>query len=190
MTELLFESKEDRFKYILEEGIQNCDSLDSNKLDVNELIIDTRYGKKSLLKNYRRSLLSKLNWIKNRTKMMRGINRFHKSTKGKQFHRILGRKIATRDFKPKLSLIESLIALQSLKVHLWIGHKYSSSIDEEVEYELFFDEATQYIESIENKAKIAIFENNIDSFILTDDEFDFLNDVIISTGVDNETSES
>jgi len=107
-------------------------------------------GRKSLipkLKEFRKSQNAKSSWRKNRYKMMRGIKSFHKSTEGKRFHRALGRHLATRmatryrgAASKAYEKYESLKSISSIRTHAYIKKEYFRTVDEEVEYELFFDE--------------------------------------------------
>jgi len=176
---IIFENVDDKQKFAFEEEMV-CETFEENKMFIDTQKLCERLGKKRALKNYRQRSLMKRNWRVNRHRMMRGIKKFHRSMKGKKIHRQIGRKLSLRNIKPsyRSSLQESLIAINSLKVHLLISNKYSSSIDDEVDYELFLDEALLYINGIENKIKDAIESYNKTELILDDDEIEFLNDVI------------
>lgn len=173
---LLFESELDKQKFLLEENLLSI-PLD-NKINIDENTLLNRLNKFKLVKNYRKSNIAKHQWKVMRPKMLKGILKFHKSTVGKMFHKTLGRKLATRDFKSKISMIETLGGLNSLKTHLLIGCKYTSSMDEEIDYEIFVEESIYRIDEIYNKFYNLVF--NTDNLIdLTDEEESFLKDLII-----------
>jgi len=132
------------------------------------------------LKNNRKSSAQKANWRQNRYKMMKGIKAFHKSVKGKRFHRKLGTFLATRLFRAKtsesgfsmlLSKQGYLKGLNSAKQHLLVELEYFHQLQEQVELEEFItDYAYPYFRSIEEK--VIIDED------LTDDELVFLFDLV------------
>jgi len=129
----------------------------------------------SSLKSAKKSGSQKYNWLKNRTKIMRGIARFHRSADGKKFHRKLGRFLATRVTESKNESFydknDSLIALNSLKQHLLIELSYYKPVLEAVETEvMILDYALPLIKNIEESILI-----NRDS---TNEELIFLLDMV------------
>jgi hypothetical protein len=144
------------------------------------------------LKNYRKSANSKANWRENRTKMMKGIKAFHRSTDGKRFHKRLGRFLATRLFRSKEtneSAYEGLLTKQgylkglaSAKQHLLVELEYFHQIQEQVELEEFLvDYAFPYFHRIEEK----IISGND----LSEDEESFLFDISDTNAVMQKVSE-
>lgn len=108
----------------------------------------------SSLKSSKKSGSQKYNWLKNRSKIMRGIARFHRSADGKKFHRKLGRFLATRVTESKNESFydknDSLIAINSLKQHLLIELSYYKPVLEAVETEIMIlDYALPLIKNIE-----------------------------------------
>jgi len=104
------------------------------------------------LTNWERSQAQKQNWREYRWKYMRGIQKFHRSTAGKKFHRQLGRFLATRDFSDlsylkRASTIEKvvecvdlLVPLLSSLTHALIEKRYyESNLSEEVDYNVFLE---------------------------------------------------
>lgn len=133
------------------------------------------------MKDHRKSSVSKANWRKNRTSMMKGIKTFHKSVEGKRFHKKLGNFIATRIFKTKrknesgyemlLSKQGHLKALNSAKQHLLVELEYFHQVQEQIELEeLITCYAYPYFKTLEEKI--------IDETSLTDDELVFLMDLV------------
>ena len=102
------------------------------------------------LKNYRKSANSKAAWRQNRTKMMKGIKAFHKSVKGKRFHKRLGRFMATRIVRSKeknedaydMLLLKQgyLKGLNAAKQHILVELEYFHQLQEQVEIEEFLIE--------------------------------------------------
>lgn len=114
-----------------------------------ELISEYVKARRSIipgLKDFRKSQIAKENWRKNRNSMMKGIKSFHKSTKGKQFHRSLGRYLATRisksgRFKDRYEeKYDTLKSISSLRTHIYIENGYYKSLDEQIDFEFFMDE--------------------------------------------------
>lgn len=137
--------------------------------------IKSRKPLASSLKNSKKSSAQKYNWLKNRSKIMRGIARFHRSADGKRFHRKLGRFLATRVTESEEDSFydknDYLIALNSLKQHLLIELSYYKPILESVETEIMiFDYALPIIKKIE--------ESIISGSKLTDEESVFLMDMV------------
>lgn len=136
-----------------------------------ELFIQRRKKILPGLKDFRRSQLSKQAWRHNRFKIMSGIKKFHSSTKGKRFHRELGRFIATRDvfgsgllagsrgnmrqtsetYQDIHETLEFLKVLSSAKTHLLIPYDYYMSVDEYVDYAIFTEEFLITLNKIEEK---------------------------------------
>lgn len=176
-----FENDIDEYAFLMESSLRS-DTLDKKDPD--------REDKKSRVKDYEKSKLAKKNWRLNRAKMMKGINKFHKSTKGKKFHRKLGRHLAMRDSSSELSsLKESLVSLQSLKTHLSIGIQFNSCINEEVAYELLFEEAIPILLDLEERIIHSIISGT--PFSLTEDDKLFLSDLVIPIGGEpNDTGDS
>lgn len=114
-----------------------------------ELFLKSRESIIPKLKSFRKAQASKAAWRKNRYKYMKGIKAFHKSTEGKRFHRSLGRFLATRMHsgdKGKLTMgygerFESLKGISSLRTHLYIDTMYYRPLDEQVDFDLYLDEA-------------------------------------------------
>lgn len=136
------------------------------------------------LKNSRKSNDQKANWRKNRSGMMKGIKAFHKSVKGKRFHKRLGRFLASRIFRKKRSnegledAYEGLLLKQSYlkglnaaKQHLFVELEYFHQLEEQVDLELFItDYAIPLFRSIELKV--------LEGADLEEDEISFLFDIL------------
>src|ERR1019366_699836 len=73
----------------------------------------------TLYTNFRKSSQGRLNWVRNKFNMMKGIRDYANSTESKKFHRQLGRWLATKEFIPKGGLLgrqTESIMLRSLLV--------------------------------------------------------------------------
>lgn len=117
-----------------------------------ELFFKRRRELVGKIKNFRKSQNTKQQWRKDRYKMMTGIKRFHRSTAGKQFHRSIGRFIATRESLSTENMLESvsvLKALSSLKTHSFIEVDYYMSLSEYVDYLIFLEELIPTVDRVE-----------------------------------------
>jgi len=163
-----FESKEDAAMFLLE-----CDRPDlaatvdesfSPDDELVEVFIQRRKATVRHLKDFRRQQITRQQWRHNRYNMMKGIKSFHKSTKGKKFHRALGRFLSTRLPLAKGSLLavrdigeasyirelgEVFKALSSYKTHAWIQFENYMSASDTADYEIFLDAAVEAITKIE-----------------------------------------
>lgn len=137
--------------------------------DLVEILLHKRRTIIGSLKDFRKSQNAKGHWRKNRYSIMRGIKRFHKSTKGKRFHRELGnfltRKIFDKSIMDKdnrmfpnrskrdasehlvgesllfmTESVEVLKSLSSLKTHLYIESQYYMPLYEHSEFSMFSEE--------------------------------------------------
>lgn len=116
-----------------------------------EFIQEFIKGRESIvpkLKSFRKSQATASSWRKNRYKYMKGIRGFHKSTEGKRFHRSLGRYLSSRIIKRSgrydrstEEKFESLKGISSLRTHLYIDTTYYKPLNDQVEFDLFLDEA-------------------------------------------------
>jgi hypothetical protein len=135
-----------------------------------EKFVHRHKGLVSQLKDFRKSQNQKQQWHKNRWQMLRGMKRFHKSTQGKKFHRMLGRFLASRYLRDKSMIRDKAdnnyreyydlgLALSSLHTHAILETQYYiPSITESVEYEEFIDYLTEQLGQIYSSL-------NDDSFI-------------------------
>jgi len=140
-----------------------------------KLFVKKRKDLVGKLKNFRKSQNTKAEWRKYRYKLMKGIRRFHKSTKGKRFHRNLGkfliRHIVDKGEASKKSkdnryeslysgsaIYEVLKSLSSIKTHFYIEQQYYMPISEEVEFSFLFEEVRESIEEVERS--ILVKNNN------------------------------
>jgi len=137
---LKFISSLDAQRFCLEESLSFdniVESDDTFTLEVPEDLLERRRATKSRVKDLNKSRTAKKNWRLNKRNYLRGIRKYHKSTKGKRFHRKLGRLMATRDYK---RADEWLIGVQSLLTHMCIEETFASSTDDEIEFELLHEE--------------------------------------------------
>jgi hypothetical protein len=162
-----FETKEDAAMFLLE-----CDRPDlaatagkdfSPDEELVELFIQRRKNVVRHLKDFRRQQNTKQQWRHNRYEMMKGIKTFHRSTRGKKFHRALGRFLSTRIPLSGGSLLavrdlgesylrelgEVFKALSSYKTHAWIQIDNYMSVSETADYELFLEEACAAVAHVE-----------------------------------------
>lgn len=137
--------------------------------EIVELFLKRRKELVGKLKNFRKSQVTKGQWRKNRYKMMKGIKSFHKSTKGKQFHRSMSRFLINRRdsfLKNPFLSNEALKALSSLETHLYIENDYYlPSVLDNVDRDLLLEELIPTI----NRVKQAIFKEK--SISNSDNEF-------------------
>ena len=148
-------------KYCLLTEINRLDLLDVDELpdDVFEFFIKTRRQRVNRLKDFRRSQRTKSSWRKSRYSYMTGIKAFHRSIKGKRFHRSMARFLALRYFPLKRPARESLehvkdLALKassSLRTHLYIEEGYYFSLDSQVDLELLAEYILPILQGIEAK---------------------------------------
>jgi len=178
-----FQRLEDKKLFLLELG--RTDLLESVTDDwqpddeLVELFLKRRKKLIQRLKDFRRSQIQKANWRRYRWKYLKGIRRFHRSTKGKRFHRALGRFLATRIFRPSESLTtfeaaEALKALNSAKTHAYIELEYYMPLEDELDYIFFIEELVPMIDRAEKHliSKTSLLTE--DKVELSDEDFEFL----------------
>lgn len=92
-------------------------------------------------------------WRSNRAKMMKGIKRFHKSTKGKRFHRAMSRFMINNP-QENLTIFQKAEiskAISSVKTHLYIELEYYQPIFERIETEQLVVSTVPVLNRIESK---------------------------------------
>ena len=176
-----FRQDEDAQAFLVEIGIfENISEIKKEYEPTEEQVekfIKSRSGYTGGSKDHDGSNAQKKNWRKNKGKIKRGIKAFHKSVEGKKFHRNMGRFLATRITRDKLSdrnesfsileNIEYIKALNSAKQQLFIELDYFHALTEQAQLEtLVMDYAIPMFRSIEQKM---VFNE-----ALHIDEFDFL----------------
>jgi hypothetical protein len=172
---------EDRVHFLLDLGrIDLLESVDDLPQELFELWIKRRRPMVRRLVNFRRSNLSKSSWRQSRWKHLLGIKKFHRSVRGKRFHRAMGRFLATRIFRDKLPKLqkrfESLDTLQidflkacsSIRTHLFIEGDYYQPLEEEADLFQLLEYAIPVLNSIELK----VFQDSNEN--LDDDELELL----------------
>jgi len=146
--------------------VEDTDFLESTNLD-QDLLNEFIKKRKPLIsqhKDFRKKQDAKRNWRTSRWATMLGIKKFHKSTKGKRFHRSLGRFLATRMFRGKsLSMMsalqaEALKAVSSVKTHLHIDSEYYRPLTEQIEFDLFYAEAVPVLHTLEESLYRGTFD--------------------------------
>lgn len=109
------------------------------------------------LKDFRRSQSSKTSWKRHRYNFMKGINRFHKSTKGKRFHRTMAKHLALKDTskgmlvtaRESFSDLDFLKSVSSALTHGVIELEYYENLYDNREFELFYeDEFSEVLQDI------------------------------------------
>lgn len=120
--------------------------------------------------DFRQRQHASANWRKNRWKTMRGVKRWHKSMDGKRFHRALGTHLATRIIRDtrrerpeRPSLLQRsesaeaspnqlLIALASLRTHLYLEREYYRPLlEEELDVREFVAYCIPHLQRLEDK---------------------------------------
>lgn len=116
------------------------------------------------IKDRKKAEKSKSDWRSNRFKHMRGIKRFHKSTKGKRFHRDLGRFLATRELKGLAygECQELVVPITSCLTHSYFEFGWFMNIQDSVDYEIFAEEV--YNEVLEMLAKLKTIEPDMSDY--------------------------
>lgn len=145
-----FQSDHDKILFLSEVG-----RVDLLEQEVPQEIVDEfikrRRQKVFQLKDFRRSQLSKRTWRVHRFQMMKGINKFHRSVKGKKFHRQLGRFLATRIFENgEYDKIEVTKAISSAITHLMLECDYFQSFDEELELHTLVEYAIPLLSQVQS----------------------------------------
>lgn len=204
-----FRSIEDKKMFLLElEQIELLPEVSEDwkpTEDLMELFIKKRSTLVGGLKNFRQSQNAKQSWRHNRYKIMRGIKKFHGSTKGKQFHRSLGRFLATRFTggslfkrdKPDeahtgdihLELVETLKSLASLRTHVYIEFEYFMPLSEHVEFLQFTDEVLESVLVMEKQLlrwDSEFSEENLDILARAVDEKILIDEIVrVKTSITN-----
>jgi len=130
-----------------------------------ETFIKRRRNSSKSLKDFRKSQVTKEQWRHKKYDMMKGIKAFHSSTKGKKFHRNLGRFISTRvpltksnmmsirksDESYFLELSEVFKSLSSLKTHAWIQLDNYMTLSDYVDYEIFLEKLMEVTSEFESQ---------------------------------------
>ena len=119
------------------------------------------------LKDFRRKQNTKSQWRKLRPEMLKGIRKFHKSTRGKAFHRDLGRYLATKDFSTlSYESYELVKPLSSVLTHASIEFDYYFPIEDDyIDYFTFFDFLCEEVTTILKDVRVRT---------LNEDQIDFL----------------
>jgi hypothetical protein len=151
-----FKSDLDRSLFLLELGQPDSTDIETLSEEVTETFIKRRRKLIGKLRDFRKSQDNKASWRRFRFKMYKGLKTWHKSTKGKRFHRQLGRFLATKMTenldKVELERYETLKALSSLHTHMYIeGEYFRPSIDEDVDYETMVEYSLPLLTSLELK---------------------------------------
>ena len=132
-----FKSHQDKQLFLLELGkvdiYSTIEETWNPPSDLIEMYIKSRSELIPGLTDFRKSQNTKDSWRRNRHKYMKGIKNFHRSTKGKRFHRAMSSFLLNHEsFKEMVHppLFETLKAVNSLKTHLYIELEYYMPVNE------------------------------------------------------------
>jgi len=105
--------------------------------EINEFRVRRRtVRQKTRRRDPRRSRIAKMSWRKNKSRMKRGLKRFHRSSKGKAFHKALGKFVSRNKSKREMTEAEHIvdvvnemhefrISINSALTHMLIDYKNS-----------------------------------------------------------------
>lgn len=162
------------------------DEMNANGMTSIVEFINRRKKLVSKVVDFRKSQIAKRNWKLNRRSMMKGIMQFNKSSKGKRFHRQLGRFLALRapnyksivstrlsslrlSHEESLGRFDELVMLNSIRTHMFIEGNYTLPTDEQLAFELYHQVADESLGRI-----IEVVKNGED---IDEDDFEFLCDI-------------
>lgn len=143
-----FRDVEDVKLFLIEVGrtdlLESIDDEYKPSADLFELLYDKRKPLQGL-RDHKRSRAAKQSWRHHRYNYMSGIKRFHKSTKGKRFHRELGNFLTRTLFTNRKSIFaesmaECVASIASLRTHVYIEKQYYMPLYESIEYSMFSDD--------------------------------------------------
>lgn len=152
-----FLTDEDAKLFLIEIGCNEKASTATKDYTPTDEEMDTfvrrRRDHESSLKDKDKSRTSKEGWRKNRSKMMRGIKAYHRSTEGKRHHKRLGRYLATRmTSNDECNMAEALKGLGSAKNCLLTELEYYHVLTEQIALEeAIIDYALPMMNTIELK---------------------------------------
>ena len=104
------------FPIILNSIVEHLDT----SYTINEFVVKKLSVTQKTRKNPVKSRISKMAWKKNKSAMTKGLRKFHSSSKGKSFHKALGKLIAKSSSKNEtaLSVEELLLELNELRISI------------------------------------------------------------------------
>lgn len=161
-----FQTLNDKKMFLLELGkidlLSEVTNIWEPTPEMIELFISKRKEILPSIRDFRKSQNAKAGWRKNRAHIMSGIRKFHKSTKGKRFHRSLGTYLSTHEFYTEgiklsenkygiLGIAEFLKAISSSITHMMIEAQYYMPMDEAIGYEIMLEDMILNLTSIINK---------------------------------------
>jgi hypothetical protein len=138
-----FATLEDKKLFLIEiekvSLIEKVDEAWEPTPDLLEMYVKKRNDLIPKYRDFRRSQSAKEAWRHNRYNFMKGIKRFHKSTKGKRMHRAIGDFLATRESYVQYSpfhpgIFEALKAINSLKTHAYIELEHFMPMEDYIEF--------------------------------------------------------
>lgn len=156
VIKLKFRDKSDQQMYAVDEELLTIEEalvVDQPRLDdICEGIIKRRLigrnKRRRRVKDHKRSRSMKKLWKSKRKNFEKGIKKFHKSIKGKRLHQKVARN--RKDGKYR-SIQEWYTGISSMLTHLAIEASYSSTINEEAEMELLWEEGNTLLLPILNE---------------------------------------
>lgn len=164
------------------------DQMQFKLMGLNENSIKKRLtlaDKRKKPKDHSASRDAKNNWRRNKNSIKKGMNKWHKSTDGKRFHRALGRfnslreKVAISQYydNQKVELVgigydkitDGLLSLSSIETHLLLELQYYEPDFEALQEYLFIVEMFMNdVYSIKSKLLNSYMTGNIDSDLYVD----------------------
>lgn len=116
------------------------------------------------LKSFGKSQRTKEAWKRNKWGYLKGIKKWHRSVKGKEFHRKLARHLAVslipkgknnirnkKRIRVRENLDEILKSISSIRTHMYVDLAYYKSILEEIDYSDILEEVISSLNDIELK---------------------------------------
>jgi hypothetical protein len=174
-----FKTVEDKYSFLVEikrlelfEKVNDDYTPDDKLL---ELFFNKEQSLFKQLKDKKKSRSMESAWRHHRYKFMKGIGTFHKSTKGKRFHRELGRFIATHSFDKGFLFSKSesfhkvysyLKPVTSILTYFIIDLEYYHPLPESVDLHLTFTDTALLVDRMKEHF---LLRKDID-----EDDYDFL----------------
>lgn len=175
-----FRTERDRDLFLLEVGEPLGNAITQ---EMYEKFLTNRGSLIAGLKDFRKGKDTEAAWRHNRLSFMRGIRKWHKSSKGKMFHRKLARFLRNRILRPKYQFLrnhEALSTLSFIKSYLYMDLDYYRSLNEEIEYLELLEYVIPIIESVEVKIR------DYDEDAIDDEELDTLIRVVYPSDLEIE----
>lgn len=166
---LKFANVNDKKMFAIEESLVDYDQLDSiSESDLTTICEDMmtlkerrdqRRRRKGRIRDHKRSRLMKMLWKSKRKDFMKGIRKFSKSMSGKRMHQKVGRNRKMGKYRP---ISEWYSSVSSLLTHLAIQTGYTSTINEEVEFEMILEAANDILLPVLSTLKDNLHRDDFD----------------------------